>query len=70
MSAASVIHTDDSLENILEGIQLALTPKFKKLSIAALNPYGSGNTTQEIVGTLLAAGKQQAKVFFDLPVEN
>jgi UDP-N-acetylglucosamine 2-epimerase (non-hydrolysing) len=70
LSAASVIHTDDSLENILEGIQLALTPKFKKLSIAALNPYGSGNTTQEIVGTLLAAGKQQAKVFFDLPVEN
>jgi len=69
LSAESVIHTGDSYEDIHDGLKLALSERFQADCASVLNPYGDGDTSAAIVDTLVNAGPQSAKVFYDLPLD-
>lgn len=49
IQASSVINCKPILGEITKAIEIALSPEFKNISINTINPYGKGNTSEEIV---------------------
>lgn len=51
-AASSVIHVDNSYEDIERGISLALSKEFKEMCLTTENTYGVGETVTKIVGII------------------
>lgn len=70
LCADSIISCDIKSENIVEAINKALTDEFKNIARNAVNPYGSGDTSSEILNYIKACvneGKiDLKKKFYDV----
>ena len=70
LCADSIISCDIKSENIVEAINKALTDEFKNIARNAVNPYGSGDTSSEILNYIKACvneGKiDMKKKFYDV----
>ncbi|MAI33822.1 MAG: UDP-N-acetylglucosamine 2-epimerase (hydrolyzing) [Rhodopirellula sp.] len=66
LAADSVIHCGTSQDNITQAIRKALSPSAKKISETCENPYGSGDTSTEIVDILKNQRATGAKRFHDI----
>ncbi|WP_028862338.1 UDP-N-acetylglucosamine 2-epimerase [Psychromonas aquimarina] len=66
----TVIQCGDSLEEIKEAIDVAVSPEFKFRCKQAKNPYGNGDSSIQIVDKLLSCSldKVVAKSFYDFEV--
>lgn len=71
LKAASIIDCEPVSGEIVASIERALSPEFKKIAKKAKNPYGSGDTSTLIVGTIARYLKDNRidleKKFFDIP---
>lgn len=67
--APSVIDCDDETESIVNAIEHALSPAFRKQAAEAENPYGDGKTAARIHQVLRDVSLENIlmKPFFDLP---
>ncbi len=52
LQAAGTINCRPCRDDIEQAVRLALTPEFRELAAAAVNPYGDGNTSGKIVSVL------------------
>lgn len=73
LRAKSVIDCDANCNEIKKAINIARSDSFKKIAKDAINPYGSGDTSVNIVKTIKAFLMKDAinlqKKFYDLPKE-
>ncbi|XDD45080.1 UDP-N-acetylglucosamine 2-epimerase [Leptospira sp. WS39.C2] len=72
MKAASVIDTKANKQSILEGIKYLYSKEFQSILATVENPYGKGNTTENILMVLknISWDSLKNKKFYDLKVTN
>lgn len=66
LAADSVVHCGSSVASIFQAISSALSPAFAMRCRDVVNPYGSGNASQQIVSILEATAGPFCKHFHDL----
>jgi len=72
LAAASVIHVSNREDRIREAISLALSSEFSAVCEGASNPYGQGDTSNQILSVLRDldwSAFDGGKAFFDVPFE-
>ena len=52
LQASSIIDCVPEAEEIKKSIEKALSPQFKEIARKTHNPYGDGNTSEEIISTI------------------
>lgn len=69
IAAQSVIHADDSADDIAAAIAKALSPQFRQFAATVQNPYSHPDTLELIADTLATFPLEQLrrKKFYDIP---
>lgn len=69
IAAQSVIHADDSADDIAAAIAKALSPQFRQFAATVQNPYSRPDTLELIADTLATfpLGQLRRKKFYDIP---
>lgn len=68
MAAASVIHCETSATGITRSIEQAVSDDFQKTAREAINPYGKGDSSAQVISMIKSLSDTAPKAFFDLNV--
>ncbi|WP_318401310.1 UDP-N-acetylglucosamine 2-epimerase [Photobacterium leiognathi] len=69
LAAKSVIHATATKESISDAISLAVNRKYKAEDENIVNPYGQGNSSQQVIEMIKGLDFEPCKSFYDVNIE-